>query len=135
MLRISEEVRKAIESICAKYCELVRKRDAAGAAELYAEDAVLLLTNRDMIKGRKAIKETMEWMLSAELGVKDLEVNTIEVVGTGDIVAQLGTYVLKAQPKGQKALEDKGKYITVWKRTPKGWQFYWDIWNTSLPAP
>ncbi|MFB0523746.1 MAG: SgcJ/EcaC family oxidoreductase [Candidatus Bathyarchaeia archaeon] len=128
-----EDIRKAIVSAWAKYRELVQKGDASGLSELYTEDAVLLYPRRDMIKGRKAIKETMESYF--ERGVKDIELNTIEVIGRGDNVAELGTYVLRWEPKGQRALEEKGKYVVVWKRTPKGWQIHWEVSNTSLPAP
>jgi len=130
---MSEEDRKAILGGCVKGCELIRKGDAAGYAELYTEDAVGLPPNSDMIKGRKAVKDAMEGAFAA--GLKDMETKPVEVIVAGDIAVEVATYVQKFQPKGQKAFEDRGKYVTVWKRTPKGWKVYLDIWNTSLPPP
>ena len=130
---MSQEVKKAIMANNAKFRELIKKGDAAGIANLYTEDSCLLPVNSDLIKGRNTIKEYWTGGIAA-LGLKDLELKTVEVVGTGDYVTELGTYITRAQPKGQKAFEDRGKYLVVWKHTSKGWQLHWDMWSTSLPA-
>ena len=134
MLRMSEEARKAIVSVLAKFSQLIRKGDAAGLTALYEEDAIIFPPNMDMIQGGKAIKELWE-MAFTEMGLKEADYTTVGVVGTGDTVASMGRYVAKTQLKGQKAMEDKGKYILLWKRTPKGWKIHWDISNSSLPPP
>jgi ketosteroid isomerase-like protein len=51
------------------------------------------------------------------------------------MVHEFGNYALKIQPEGQAALEDKGKYIVLWKKMPDGsLKIHRDIWNSSLPA-
>jgi len=134
ILRVNEEGRKGTVSVLAKASEFVRKRDVAGLVSIYTEDAIVLAPNMDMIRGGKAIKEFWEAGFNV-LGYKDCEFTTAEVVGTGETITEWGRYFLKAQPKGQKAIEDRGKYITLWKRTPKGWKIHWDIFNSSLPPP
>jgi len=68
-----------------------------------------------------------------EQGVKDLTVNTEELIGSGDTYTEFGSYALKLQPKGQNTLEDKGNYVQVWIKTADGWKVHRDIWNSSLP--
>lgn len=45
----------------------------------------------------------------------------------GDALAELGTYIAKVLPKGQKVMESKGKYVFLWKRTPEGWKVHWEV--------
>jgi len=58
--------------------------------------------------------------------LKDVDLKTVEVVGEGDSVTEMGEYHLKMEQG-----EDKGKYMVVWKSPPEGWKLHWDIWNTS----
>jgi ketosteroid isomerase-like protein len=134
MLSMSEEVRKVLASILTKMSELVRKGDAAALAACYSEDTIVMSPNMDLIRGRKAVNEFWEAGFKI-LGYKDMEFTTVDVVSLGDYATEWGRYSYKAQPKGQKPMEDKGKYITVWKRTPQGWKIHWDIFNSSLTPP
>jgi len=100
-------------------------------AALYTENAVLLPPNSEIIRGRQGIKEF--WDASIQMGVKDCVLTTVELSGSGDIVNEMGKYALKIQPKGQEPVEDKGKYVVVWKLTADGWKLHWDIWNSNMP--
>ena len=131
---MSGEVRKAIDEANASFGKCVRAGDAAAIAACYTEDACLLPPNSGMIRGRKSIEEFWGGAAISGLGLKDAILTTLELHGTGDIVTEVGEYLLKIQPQGQKQIEDKGKYIAVWKHTPQGWKLHRDIWNTSLPT-
>jgi len=125
------EVRKAIEEGNVKLLDALRKGDASAAAKMYTEDACAMPTGSVMVKGRENIKAL--WGSVIEGGLKDAKLTTAEVVGEGDTVTEMGEYWMKLQPEGQEAMEDKGKYVVVWKNTPEGWKLHWDIWNTNIP--
>ncbi len=131
---MSEEVRKAIMKANAKLTSEVRKGNAAGAAALYTEDAILLPPNSERVQGRKGI-ETFWAGTITQLGLKDGILTTEELIGSGDTYTEIGSYTMKIQPPGQKLLEDKGKYSVVWKMTADGWKLHRDMWNSSLPPP
>jgi len=128
---VSEEVRKAIEKVNLKFTEGFHKGDAAATAAAYTEDAVICPPNREMIRGRQGIEEF--WGAAMRMGVKGVVLTTVELSGNGDTVQELGKYALKIQPQGKEPVEDKGKYVVVWKRTAEGWKYHWDIWNSSMP--
>jgi ketosteroid isomerase-like protein len=130
---LSEEVRKAIGEGNVKFGKYVREGDAGAIAALYTMDAYLLPPNSGTIQGRKSIEGFWGGAISG-LGLKDAILTTVELHGTGDIVTEVGEYLLKIQPKGKKEMEDKGKYVVAWKHTAEGWKLHRDIWNTSLPA-
>jgi len=129
-----EEIRRAIEEANLKFIECIRNGDAAALSALYTEDACLLPTNFEMMRGREAVEEFWGGAISG-LGLKDAVLTTVDLAGGGDTVTEMGEYLLKFQPEGQEPIEDKGKYIVLWKKTPEGWKLRWDIFNTNLPAP
>jgi len=131
---MSEEARKGIVSVLKRMSELVRKGDVAALAACYSEDTIVMPPNTDLIQGRKAVNEFWEVGFKM-MGYKNIEFTTVDVVSLGDYATEWGRYSFKAQPKGQKPMEDKGKYITMWKRTPQGWKIHWDIFNSNLPPP
>ena len=121
------EIKKEIEKTNGKFGEFVRRSDAKAISGLYTNDACLMPAGMSFIKGRKAIEEFWGGAIKG-MGLKDAILKTVEVVGTGDTVTEMGEYLLKLQ-----AAEDKGKYVVVWKNTPDGWRLHWDIWTSSIP--
>ena len=130
---MSEEVRKAITKANTKFVDELRKGNVKGVAALYTEDAVLLPPNSEKVHGRKGT-ETFWGGAISQLGLKDATLTTDELIGSGDTYTELGSYTLKMQPRGQKPLEDKGKYAVVWKKTDDGWKLHRDIWNSNQPT-
>ena len=127
------QVRKAIEGANGEFGEAVRRGDGAGIAALYTEDAKLLPPNSEMIQGREGIKAF--WGGGLQMGIKDAILTTIEVLGTGDIVCEIGKYDLTIKPGGHEAIKDNGKYLVLWKKSMGGtWKLHVDIWNTNQPA-
>jgi len=128
---MAEEVRKAVEKANLKFGEVLRQGDAVAVAALYTEDAILLPPNSEMIRGRRGIGKF--WGAAIQMGVKDAVLTTVELSGSGDTVHEVGNYTLKISQKGQKPVEDKGKYIVIWKHTASGWKLHRDIWNSNMP--
>jgi uncharacterized protein (TIGR02246 family) len=129
-----ERVRKAIKEADIKFGEKIRNGDAAGVASLYTEDAVLLPPNSEKFYGRKGIEKFWAGAIS-QLGLRDAILSPEEVFGSGDVFIEIGSYTLKIQPAGQKLIEDKGKYVVIWKQTTDGWKLHRDIWNSNMPPP
>ena len=127
------QVRQAIEEANVKFGEAVRMGDAAGLASLYTEDARILPPNSEMIQGREGIEAY--WDGGFQMGIKDIVLTTVDVMGMGDMVCEIGKAVVSIQPEGMDAIEDMAKYLVVWKKDMDGtWKLHVDIWNTSLPA-
>jgi ketosteroid isomerase-like protein len=124
------EVRKKIEKANQLFVENVRKGDAKALANLYTRDGILFPAGMNIIQGRKAIEAFWGGAIKG-MGLKNAILKTIDLLGSSDTYTERGEYVLKMVSAG-KAMEDKGKYIVVWKNTPDGWKLHWDIWNTNL---
>jgi len=127
------QVRQAIEEANVKFGDAIRMADAAALAGLYTDDARLLPPNSEMIAGKEGVEAF--WGGGLQMGIKDAVLTTVDVLGMGDVVCEIGKYNLTIQPEGQDAFEDSGKYLVIWKKAADGtWKLHVDIWNTSLPA-
>jgi ketosteroid isomerase-like protein len=131
---LSEDLLDIIEKANQLFGEGFKKRDAALATSMYTDDTMLLPPNMEVIRG----KENAEafWGTSIEMGVIMEEHKIMEIIREGYTATEWGTYVVSFHPEGQEPVEEKGKYVVVWKRTTDGsWKKHWDIWNSSMPLP
>ena len=130
-----QAVRSRIEETNARFMAAVNRGDAAEAAALYTEDAVVLAPNTATVRGRDGIKALFDGMFQ-QMGPPALTLSTSDVTELGDTAYEVGTYTMKAQPPGGAALNDTGKYVVIWKRQrDDSWKLAVDIWNSDLPAP
>lgn len=128
-----EKVRMAIEEGCLKFGEAVRQGDAAALAALYTDDATLLPPDSEMIKGKQGIEAF--WSGGFQMGIKDVVLTTVDVFGSGDLAYEIGKANITIQLEGQEPIEQKGKYVVVWKQAADGlWKLHVDIWNNRMPA-
>ena len=100
--------------------------DAKALAQLYTSDGKLLPPNSDVVQGRESIE--MYFVLFMR-GIKG-ELKIQEVLVQRDLAYVLGTFNIVNE---QGNLEDRGKYMEIWKRVNGQWELYRDIWNTSIP--
>lgn len=127
------QVRQAIEEANIKFGEAARAGDAATLVSLYTEDARLLPPNSEMIQGREGVEAF--WAGGFQMGIKDIVLTTVDVMGMGDTVCEIGKAQISIQPEGMEAMEDSVKFLVVWKKDDDGmWKLHVDIWNSSLPA-
>jgi len=102
--------------------------DGAAVAALYSEEAQLVISGATPIRGRSAIRATVDDMIKS--GVK-LRIGSAQNVGSGDIAYVYGPYSVLEHEGGREV--DAGTYIEVWRRRTGTWQIDLDI-NASGPA-
>ena len=121
--------RSEIEEANKRFGDAVGRGDVASVAALYTEDATVLPPNSEMIRGRPAIEGF--WKSAIDMGVRGLQLRTIEVQSSGDLAYEIGSAVLDMQAEGR-ASTQTAKYVVVWKRAADGsWRLAADIWNSS----
>lgn len=124
---------QAIRAINQRWLELIRNKDSAAIAQLYAEDAAVMPTNEKAAVGRQAIGEW--WKRSMQMPGYDLTFATDQLLlsKSGDLALDRGTYRFAATP-AQGAISDTGKYVVVWRKVGGEWKVAADIFNSDLPA-
>ena len=128
-----KDIRSKIHAANKGFVEAFNKGDLSTAMRVYAKDATILPPNIDMLKGIEGI--TAFWRGALDMGVKEAELETVELTPMGEDSAQeIGKYVLKIQPEDGTIITDKGKYLMIWKLVDGSWKWHTDAWNSSLPA-
>ena len=60
----------------------------------------------------------------------------VEVTQSGDLAFSSGTYEVTLNYPTGTPVNDRGKYLEVWKKQADGkWKCVADAWNSDLPAP
>ena len=128
-------VKAKIEAVNKAYAEVALTGDAAAAASYYDENAVILVSNMPMVKGRAGIEKMMAGWMQSGWKMKEFTNTTTSVEGAGDFAIQLGRYFQTFEMDG-KVMADTGKFVTVWRKQVDGsWKIAYDIWNTDIPVP
>ena len=102
-----------------------------GVVAAYAEDAVYLPPHHAAVHGRDAIREYVKAPLSH--GVSDLAFDVTYIKQQGPIAWDVGTYRMTIPQSDGTKREDRGKYLTVWRRVGKNWLIAADAWSSDLP--
>ena len=127
------KIKEKIEKQNQKFMDYIIKQDIEGLVSLYTEDACFMVPNMPMAQGHEVLKMAFKGIFDA--GVKEIKLKIGELIDSGDYVLERSTYTQKIQPPGMGIIEDVGKYIVIWKKTPDGYKIFWDIVNSDLPLP
>lgn len=124
---------QAIRSTNERWLQLIRAKDAAAIAQLYAEDGAVMPANEKAALGRESIEQW--WNSSMQMPGYDLtfETDQLLVSQAGDMALDRGTYRFAATPPGG-AIDDSGKYVVVWRKVDGEWKVAADIFNSDGPA-
>jgi ketosteroid isomerase-like protein len=110
------------------FMDAFKRGDPAAVAACYTSGARLLPPNLQAIEGPEGIREM--WTQLISMGIKSIELETLEVEGAGDSAWEQGRYTLR----GAGGVMDVGKYIVIWKREGGQWKLHRDMWNSSQKA-
>lgn len=101
--------------------------DSAAIAALYAPDAELVMSGAAPIRGRDAIRAAVDDMLKS--GVK-VRIDTDRAEAAGDLAYFYGSY----QVLSKQAVQERGTYLEVWRRTNGHWHIEFDVNATGAPT-
>ena len=111
-------------------------KDFEKAAAHYADDAVFMTPGSPPAKGKEAIRAAWKGLLEDPNVKLNFSADRVEMSAGGDLATTKGSYTLTVtNPKTKKPIDDKGSYVTVYKKQADGgWKAVEDI-NTSEMAP
>ncbi len=129
-------IEKSIHDTEAGMVKALAAKDAGAFAANYTTDAVMMSPFSPAMKGTAAIKTGMAALVSDPNFKIDFSSDRIEISTAGDMAAARGSYTMTVSDPGtKKPLNDKGSYVTVFrKQTDNTWKSVLDI-NTSEVAP
>ena len=127
----------ALRTADAKWEEVFSAKDLEGSVGFCAPNGSVMAPNTPIATGKEAITQ----LFTGLFGLPGFKINWkatgVEVARSGEIGYTTGIFELGFKDPSGKAVHDKGKYVTVWKKQADGsWKVIRDIFNSDLaPAP
>ena len=114
------DAERGVRDLKVEYETRVAARDAEGLTHLYAEDAVRLPPGAPPLAGRVAIRAAWESALAGIASIEDRGRSRIEV--HGDLAHEVGTYHISGRGHDGAGFEERGRYITTFRRRDGTWR-------------
>ncbi len=123
-----EEAKKAIAESNDIYFQAFVKNDSSIFIDLYAEDCCIMAPNAPAMCGSNAPLEFFK-VAYHDFGMRNGKFITQEVFGVGDgYVAEVGLW---QSFDANNLVTDDGKFLVLWKKTPKGWKMFRDSFSSN----
>jgi uncharacterized protein (TIGR02246 family) len=122
---------QTIRELDRRWVAAVAARNLDAIASVYADDAVLMMPNAPQAYGRDEISAGWAKLLQAPGVSLSFRPAKIDVAEGGDMASDIGTYTFAMTgPAGR--VEDRGKYLVVWKKVNGAWKVLADMFNSSV---
>lgn len=128
----SMDAENYIRSAGPRFMRAFNAGDAATVATFYSDDAVMMQPNMDLATGSMAIRNATSGFLTSMHPT--LSFTPDKIMQSCDLAYEYGHYTMQMTPSGGTAMNDRGNYVTVWRRMPNGdWKIVVDSVATSMP--
>ena len=123
------DVSAAIEQMNRRFEQAMSRSDSEGLLSVYTASGSIMPPNCPIIKGRDEIRAF--WQGAIDMGIKAVELKTVELDDLGDTVNEVGLFKLTLDDG---SVADEGKYVVIWKKENGNWRWHHDIWSSRNPA-
>jgi ketosteroid isomerase-like protein len=124
-----------LRNLDAQWSKAAAARDLERTVAYYSEDAIVLPPNAARATTKQAIRNVWKDLLASPGLVITWKPKKVELANSGDMAWVSGTYHLIMNDANGKQINDRGKYLEVWKKQGDGnWKCGADIWNSDLAA-
>jgi ketosteroid isomerase-like protein len=103
--------------------------NAVDAATVYTADGQAFPPNGTTVTGHDSLRNL--WQAVMDMGVKNVTLETVELVPCGERAYEVGKATLYAEGG---AVMDTVKFIVIWQQENGRWKWHRDIWNSNNPA-
>lgn len=123
-------VEAEIDASTERFLQELARGDAAAAASIYDEHAILLPPTGEVVRGRKAIESF--WQSGIEVGVRTIELEPHERGEAGRLVYEIGRYRMVMQAVEDQPALEHGAYVVLHRQEPDGsWLRAVDTFNRA----
>lgn len=131
----TKNIEQTLRDLDAQWSSAAGAKDLEKTISFYSQDAIVLPTNAPAATTRDAIRNTWKELLASPGLAISWKTTKVEVAKSGDIAYTTGTYELTMNDASGTPINDRGKYVEVWKKQADGkWKVAVDIWNSDLTA-
>jgi ketosteroid isomerase-like protein len=126
---------RILRNLDAQWSKAAAARDVERTVAYYSEDAIVLPPNAASATTKEAIRNVWKNLLASSGLVITWKSRKVELANSNDLAWVSGTYHLIMNDAGGKPINDRGKYLEIWKKQADGnWKCAADMWNSDLAA-
>jgi uncharacterized protein (TIGR02246 family) len=124
---------RAIRDADAQWLKAAKSQDAAAEASVFATDGIAYREHLQPMVGPAGYQAYVtKFRADNPKEAPDWSTDTIQVANSADLAIQTGEYRLTGLGlKGDR--EDRGRFVTVWKKVNGEWKVAHDISSTTMP--
>ena len=135
-LAADTKIEQALRDLDAQWSKDAGAKDLDKTVSYYAEGAIVMPPNAASATTKEAIRSAWKEMLTTPGAAISWKTTKVEVAKSGDLAYVSGTYEETKTDASGKPVQDRGKYVEIFKKQADGtWKVVADIWNSDLPAP
>lgn len=127
--------RRTIDSLNTKVEGWYAANQPDSVASIFTPNAWLMPPNDAPVIGQDSIRAFWRNMLG--MGKWAFDLRAEDVMAADSVLVERGQFTLKFTPNSNAplpAFDDRGNYLTVWRRQPDGkWRIEWDAAVSSVP--
>ena len=121
---------EAIRKADGDWLKAVQSKDIIKVLAFYRDDAAWLLRDTTPIRGKEGIQSVWSGLFATPGSWIQWEPTTADVSVSGDLGYSEGTYEMRYSDQQGKTIDQKGSYVTIWKKNKDGaWKLAVDISN------
>jgi uncharacterized protein (TIGR02246 family) len=109
----------AVDAALEGYVADIRTNDAAKIASWWTEDAVYIDRAEPTINGREGMESFLKGVLGG-VRITDAGVEKDDLAVSGDLAYVIGRYREVLQPREGAPVDNRGRFVFIWKRQPDG---------------
>ena len=129
------KIEQALRDLDAQWSAAAGAKDIDKTVSYYSENAVVMPPNAPSATTRETIRSAWKEMLTSPGAAVSWKATKVEVAKSGDLACVSGTYEETTIDASGKPVNDRGKYVEIFKKQADGtWKVVADIWNSDLPA-
>lgn len=118
------DLRKIIESKYQLFAQAVQQNNAAGVANLYTKQAVIIPPDSESVQGSEAILLFWANMMNV---LKNIRLETREVESGGKLQARENGIAYLTIQNGDEQIQVTSNYVVLWKLEDGDWKMEIDI--------
>ena len=128
------ELKKKVQMMNDKYAEQMVDGDMNALWDYYTEDIISMPSYEPMLKGLDACKMSTQKMEESGMKITAFSTTTTDVMQSGNLVVDIGTYKITMQIPGMDMpWDDHGKYLNIWETQDDGsMKLKVETWNTDV---
>jgi len=128
-------IEQTLRDLDAQWSAAAAGKNLEKTVSYYSSDAIVLAPNLPIATTRDTIRELWNGFITT-LIKGSWKATRVEVAKSGDMAYVSGTYEWSYKDENDKTVDDRGKYLEVWKKQADGsWKCGADCWNSDLPVP